>query len=170
MLFRSHETVFIKLPILVTVAAKPIAAIVVPFIRKADGDRIVAKGPQFLYEPIVQLSLPLAGQKRFDGFAALQELRTIAPTAVGRVGKSHARGIAGIPGILGQSYFQDRRFGVKGGKGGRLTLKLLRYGWRWIRTQNSEWLRSSENHDDKVGANAFVSAPDAEVNSSNIVK
>jgi hypothetical protein len=59
---------------------------------------------------------------------------------------------------------------VKGGKGGRLTLKLLRYGWRWIRTQNSEWLRSSENHDDKVGANAFVSAPDAEVNSSNIVK
>ena len=70
----AHEAVFIKLPILITVAAKPIAAIVVPFIRKADSDPIVVKGPLFLYEPIVQLTLPLAGQKRFDGFAALQEL------------------------------------------------------------------------------------------------
>ena len=50
---------FIELPVLVSIGSKPISGIVVPFVRKPDGNAIVVKGPQFLYRPIIQLTPPL---------------------------------------------------------------------------------------------------------------
>ena len=66
----AHQAVFVELPILIAVGAKPVAAIVVPLIGEADRDAVFAETPQLLDEPIVQLALPLARQKADDRFAA----------------------------------------------------------------------------------------------------
>src|SRR5258707_12172371 len=44
----SHQALFVELPILVAIATKPVARIVVPFICKAHGYPVVAKRPDLL--------------------------------------------------------------------------------------------------------------------------
>src|SRR3984885_2444318 len=82
----SHQALFVELPILVAIAAKPIAGIVVPFIGKAHGDPVVAKRPDFLDQPILQLASPLACEECLDRLAATNELGPVAPDAVQRIG------------------------------------------------------------------------------------
>src|SRR5579863_4854132 len=48
-----HQAVRVEFPVLVAVAAKPVAAVVVTFIGEADGNPVVAEGPDFLDEPVV---------------------------------------------------------------------------------------------------------------------
>src|SRR5271155_321337 len=50
---QAHEPVLVKLPVFVAIAAKPIAAIVVPFIGEADSDAVIAERPQLLDQAIV---------------------------------------------------------------------------------------------------------------------
>ena len=87
---QAHQPVLIEFPVLVAVAAEPIAAVVMPFIGKAHRDAVLAKGPEFLDQAIVELTGPLARQKRLDRRAALQKLRAVAPMAVSRVGERNA--------------------------------------------------------------------------------
>src|SRR5580692_3761627 len=54
-----HQAVFVELPVLVAVAAKPMAAVVVPLIGETHGDPVFAKGPNFLDEPVVEFARPL---------------------------------------------------------------------------------------------------------------
>ena len=49
----SHQALFVEFPILVAIATKPIAGIVVPFICKAHGYPVVAKRPDLLDQPIL---------------------------------------------------------------------------------------------------------------------
>src|SRR3954451_14340480 len=98
-----HQSMFVKFPILVAVAAEPIAAIVVPFISEAHGDAIVAKCPDFLDQAIIELAIPFSCQERFDFCAALQELTAIAPPAVRRVGLRDACRITRVPGVFRQA-------------------------------------------------------------------
>src|SRR6476659_593491 len=70
----SHQALFVELPILVAIAAKPVASIVVPFICKTHGYPVVAKHPDLLDQPILQLSTPLACEECLDGLAATNEL------------------------------------------------------------------------------------------------
>jgi hypothetical protein len=58
-----HQPVFIELPVLVAIAAEPIAAIVVPFVGEANRDSILAEGPNLLDQAIIKLAIPFAGQK-----------------------------------------------------------------------------------------------------------
>src|SRR5437588_4105865 len=76
-----HQTILVEVPILVAVTAKPIAAVVVPFIGEAHRDAIVAKRPDFLDQAIIELPAPFPREERFDGLASLQELGAIAPAA-----------------------------------------------------------------------------------------
>src|SRR5260221_8025822 len=79
-----HQAVLVELPVLVAVAAIPVAAVVVPFIGEAHGDAVVAKRPDLFDQAVVQLLDPLAGQEGFDRLPALNELGAVAPAAVGR--------------------------------------------------------------------------------------
>ena len=56
----AHESVLVELPLFVTIRAKPVAAVVVPFVREAYGDPVARKGPHFLDQAILQFALPLA--------------------------------------------------------------------------------------------------------------
>src|SRR3974390_2961136 len=69
----AHEAVLIELPVLVAVAAKPASAIVMPFVGETHCNAVLAEGPDFLDQAVVQLSVPLARQERFDGGAALKK-------------------------------------------------------------------------------------------------
>ena len=58
---QAHQAVFVEFPILVAVAAKPMATVVMPFISEAYSDAVVAEGPDFLDQPVVELAAPFAG-------------------------------------------------------------------------------------------------------------
>ena len=91
-----HQPVLVEFPVLVAVAAEPVAAVVVPFIGEAHGDAVVAERPDFLDQAVVELAAPFARQECFDRLAALEELRAVAPAAVGRVGERDARRDRGV--------------------------------------------------------------------------
>src|SRR6516164_7476705 len=93
---QTHQPVLVEFPVLVAVAAKPVAAVVVPFIGKAHGNAVLAKGPDFLDQAVVELAAPLAGQKGLDRRAPVQKLRAVAPVAVSGIGECHASGIARV--------------------------------------------------------------------------
>jgi hypothetical protein len=97
---QAHQAVLVEFPVLVAVAAEPVAAVVVPLIGEAHGDAVLMKGPDFLDQAVVQLVLPLAPKERFDGIAPFDEFRTVPPAAVDRVGERNASGIARIPRVF----------------------------------------------------------------------
>src|SRR5262249_45680272 len=83
--------------------AKPVAGIVVPFICKAHGDPVVAKRPHFLDQPIIELAIPFAREKRLNRLAAVNELGAVAPDAVDGIAEGDAGGIARVPGVFGEA-------------------------------------------------------------------
>src|ERR1700722_9152512 len=109
-----HQTVLVELPVLIAVAAEPASGIVAPFIGETNGDAVLMKGPEFLDQPIVELTVPFAGQKRLDRRAALKELSPVSPPAVFRIGEREARRDAGIPGILRHARLLRRGFLIIG--------------------------------------------------------
>src|ERR1700677_1077647 len=90
---QSHETRLVEFPVLVAVTAKPLAAVIVPFVGESDRDAVLAERPQLLDEAVVELAGPLAHEKGLDGVPALDELGAIAPAAVDAVGERDARRI-----------------------------------------------------------------------------
>src|SRR5712671_5008218 len=106
----SHQALFVELPILIAIAAKPVARIVVPFICKAHGYPIVAKRPDLLDQPILQLANPLAYEECLDGLTATNELGAIAPDAIHRIGTRYFGRIARVPAILGEARLLRGRF------------------------------------------------------------
>ena len=109
----AHQTLIVELPVLVAIAAKPAAAVVMPFVGEAHGDAVARERPHLLDEAVVELAPPFAGQERDDRLAAGEDFGAIAPAAVDRVGERDTFGIARIPGVLGPAP------AVKGGSGGR---------------------------------------------------
>ena len=98
---RRNQAVLVELPVFIAIAAKPLAAVVMPFVGKAHGYPILAKRPQFLDQPVFEFRVPICGSRNcLDGLAALEKFGAVAPPAVRRVGESDARRIAGIPRIF----------------------------------------------------------------------
>src|SRR5438045_600128 len=112
-----HQTVLVELPIFIAVAAEPVARIVAPFVGEAHGYPVVAKRPDFLDQPILQLANPLAYEECLDGLAATNELGAVAPDAIHRIGKRYFGRIARVPGILGEARLLRGAFGCKGRQG-----------------------------------------------------
>src|SRR5580658_4244193 len=88
---RSHQTMLIELPVLISVAAIPLPGIIVPLVGETHRDAIFPKGPQLLDQAVIQLTVPLAFQERPDGLTTLKELGAIAPATVGGVGERDPR-------------------------------------------------------------------------------
>src|SRR5262249_23073584 len=55
-----HQTVLVKLPVLVAVTTEPVTAIVVPLVGEPHGDAVVAERPYLLDQSVVELLIPLA--------------------------------------------------------------------------------------------------------------
>ena len=68
---QTHQAMLAEFPVLVAVAAEPVAAVVVPLIGKAYGDAVLSIGPDLLDKAVIEFTLPFACQKGFDGVAAL---------------------------------------------------------------------------------------------------
>src|SRR5262245_52811615 len=109
-----HQAFRVELPILVSVAAKPVTGIIVPFIGKAHGDPIVAECPHFLNQPIIELAIPFESEERLDFPGLMHVLGSVSPKAIGGIGDSYAGRIAGVPGILGKAGLLCRGFRRKG--------------------------------------------------------
>ena len=87
---------FVEFPIFVAVAAKPIGAVVVPFIRKTHRDAVVAEGPEFLkptrqpqaarVREIVAFSYQRGGASLLDLLQSQQDYRSIQLGYVNLVG------------------------------------------------------------------------------------
>src|SRR5262249_29661771 len=112
-----HQPLGVEFPIFVAVAAKPIAAVVVPFVGKADGDAVLAKSPYLFDQSIVELALPLAGQESLDGGPASQEFGSVSPSTVLCVGERDAGRVAAVPGVFGEPRLLCGGFGGKRRKG-----------------------------------------------------
>src|ERR1700722_1608301 len=105
---QSHQSMLVEFPVFIAVAAKPMTAVVVPLVGKSHGYSVVAKGPEFLDEPIVEFAGPLAREKRLDGIAPLQEFGAVAPTALLRIGKRDPSRVARVPSVFGHADFLNR--------------------------------------------------------------
>src|SRR6187549_2797818 len=92
-----------------------------PLVGKAHRDAVSVERPEFLDEPVLQLLVPFAREELHDGFASLQELRSIAPNAVRSVGERDLFRVTCVPRVLSQANF------LRGGLRGE-----WREGWAWI--------------------------------------
>jgi hypothetical protein len=96
----AHESTFIELPVLVAVRAKPIARVVVPFVREANSYPVTLACPELLDQAIVKLLAPLPSEELYDGFSASQELCPIAPDAIWGVGKRDTLRVTRVPSVF----------------------------------------------------------------------
>src|SRR5215472_12813389 len=110
-----HQPMLIELPVLVAIAAEPIAAIVVPLVGEANRDSVLEECPNLLDQAVVKLAIPLTDQKCFDFRPTLDKLRTIAPATVDRVGERDPGRIARVPCIFGHSRLLRGGFSGDGG-------------------------------------------------------
>src|SRR5229473_3942109 len=76
---QAHQPVLIELPILITIRAKPIPGVIVPFISEAHGDTVSLARPKLFDQPIVQLFRPFASEKRDDFLPSVHEFRAVSP-------------------------------------------------------------------------------------------
>src|SRR3984893_7459991 len=59
-----HEAALAELPVLVSVGAEPLAAVVAPLVGEPDRDPVLAKRPQLLDEPVLELARPRPGEEQ----------------------------------------------------------------------------------------------------------
>src|SRR5690349_23662440 len=59
----AHQSIGAEFPVLVAIAAEPVAAVIVPLVSKAHGNAIVLECPEFLGQAVVEFTLPLAGKE-----------------------------------------------------------------------------------------------------------
>src|SRR3954471_24568559 len=66
----AHVALVVELPLLVAVAAPPLAGGVAALVLEAHGDPVGGERPQVLAQRVVRLAVPLAGQELHDRLAA----------------------------------------------------------------------------------------------------
>src|ERR1700679_1769342 len=106
----THQTVGSEFPVLIAVGTEPIRGVIMPFVREAHGNSILAEAPKFLDESVVEFPCPLSREKRNDCGASLDELGPVSPRAVHGISECHPGWIARVPPILGGAHLLERRF------------------------------------------------------------
>jgi hypothetical protein len=99
----SHQATIVELPVLVPERSEPVATVVMSLVGKSDGDPIAAKGPEFLDQPVIQLSPPFCRKKRQDCFPPGHKFSTVSPLAVYAVSQSDPGRVAAVPAGLRQA-------------------------------------------------------------------
>src|SRR5271166_3769425 len=133
----------VEFPILIAVAPEPITAIIVPLVGEPYGDAMIAIGPDFLDQTIVELSSPLAREKCFDFRSTLDKLRAIAPATVGRVGECDPGRIPRVPCVFGHSRLLRCGLGGEGGERRAIHITDLVRQLRETAHLGTEWAQRS---------------------------
>lgn len=102
-----HQTAIIKLPILVAERSEPVPTVVMPLIGKPDGNSVAAESPEFLDQPVIQLSPPFSRKERYDRFAPAHEFSTVTPLAVHRICQSDPHRVATVSAVFSKTNFLD---------------------------------------------------------------
>jgi hypothetical protein len=71
----THQTICFEIPVLVAVSTEPVARVVVVLISETNGNAAAGESPEFLYQAIIQLAVPLAGQEGDGGRPCRNSLR-----------------------------------------------------------------------------------------------
>src|SRR5215467_7698911 len=108
---KPHQAVLVEFPVLVAVAAEPVPAVVMPLVGEAHRDAVVAKGPDFFDQAVVEFAIPLARQECLNGLTALEKFGTVSPPAVGRIRKRDASRVTRVPGVLSHTRLLRGGFG-----------------------------------------------------------
>jgi hypothetical protein len=74
----AHQPVAVKLPVLITIRAETLAAVVAKLVGEAHCDVVLVESPHFLYETIIEFTDSFARQERDDLLTALEELRAVS--------------------------------------------------------------------------------------------
>ena len=82
----AHQALVVELPVLVAVAAEPLAGHIVPLVCEAHRDAVFPMGPNLLDEPVVKLARPFPAQELHDGLAGGHYARDITAHKFLRVG------------------------------------------------------------------------------------
>src|SRR5262245_7935782 len=70
----AHEPVFIELPVLVSVGPEPIAGVVMPLVGEPHRNAVFAECPELFDKAVLELLVPLAGEKLDDRRSSREEL------------------------------------------------------------------------------------------------
>src|SRR5579872_1433127 len=100
-----HQAVLVKFPVLITVRAVPITAVIVPLVCKAHRDSVSGSNPDLFDEPVIEFARPLAPEESDDFSAAGEDLGPVSPPAVFRICRRDALGLARIPRVFGHAHF-----------------------------------------------------------------
>jgi hypothetical protein len=95
-----HQTICGEFPVLVSVSAEPLTAVIMMLVSITDCDAVPCERPQLLDQAVVELLVPFAGQKSLRLSAARHELDAVTPAGIDGVGKCDLGGIAAVPAIF----------------------------------------------------------------------
>src|SRR5215472_8084957 len=112
-----HHAGRIEFPVLVSVRAEPIAAVVMPFISKPHGDAIVVEGPEFFDQPVIELLVPFACEKGDDFGPPVDEFRAVSPPAILGISQSNPLRVPAVPAVFRRPDLGDRGLACEGREG-----------------------------------------------------
>jgi hypothetical protein len=101
----AHQADIIELPVLVAERSEPIAAVVMPFICKPDGNPVAVERSQLLDETVVELPPPLCCKKSDNSLPAIDELGAVTPLTINCVSQRDLARVPAIPPIFGKPHF-----------------------------------------------------------------
>src|SRR5271165_5146439 len=110
---QTHQTIFVKFPILVAIRAEPVSGIIVRLVSEAHGNAIAFEGPKLFDQPIVQFFCPLARKKSNDLLPSNYKLGTVSPAGIYSVRQRHSFRITRIPAIFRQANLLNSSFTSK---------------------------------------------------------
>src|ERR1700730_12203307 len=107
---QTHQTIFIKFPILIAIRAEPVSGIIVRLVSEAHGNAIAVKRPKLFDPPILQFFSPLARKNSDDLLPSNYKLGTVSPAGVYSVGERQFFRVTRIPTIFCQANLLNRSF------------------------------------------------------------
>src|SRR5262245_17914479 len=105
-----HQTVVIKLPVLVAVRAEPVSGVIVPFVGEPHGDTVFVVSPKLFDQPVVEFFGPLAFQKLNNLSSSGRELCAVSPVRIDCVSQSDLFRITSVPSVFGGTNFLNGSF------------------------------------------------------------
>lgn len=101
---QAYQATIVELPVLVAERAEPIAAVVMPLIRKPDGNPVAAERPQLLDQTVVEFPPPLSCKESDDSLPATNELGAVTPLTISSVRQRNLARVPAVPAIFGKPH------------------------------------------------------------------
>jgi len=109
-----HQTILIKLPILITISSIPLIIIIKIFVLKTYSYPIIIKTPQLFLQFVSILFSPFLLQKIYDLGSTMQKYISITPFTICCISQSHLLWILSVPSILSSLHLLPSCLSIKG--------------------------------------------------------